>query len=35
MPALFMCDLNYLAGQLFGPIDTERLSPVRIIGDGP
>ncbi len=30
-----MCDRSYFAGQLFGPIATERLSPVKIIGDGP
>ena len=30
-----MWDLSYLAGQLLGPIATERLSPVKIIGEGP
>lgn len=35
IPALFIWDLNYFAGQLLGPIDTERLSPVKTIGEGP
>lgn len=35
IPALLICDLNSFEGQLFGPILTERLSPVNIIGLGP
>ena len=35
IPALFICPRNSLPGQLFGPIETDLLSPVSIIGEGP